>query len=246
MTDPALSVSHGYLLGGRVRYAQPVAGFRSGIEPVMLAAAIPAKAGERILEAGPGAGAALLCLMARIPGIEGVGVERDPALARLAQANADDNAWPNLRFVAGDIVETPLDGVFDHACTNPPYHAATGTRSPDDTRERAKRLDSGLLARWAVAMGRALRHRGTLTFILPAGLVPEACTAMAMAHCQPSVLFPLWPRHGQPAGLVILQSIRNGRGTLRISPGLVLHAAGQAYTEHANASLRDGAALQLD
>ncbi|HLB98700.1 MAG TPA: SAM-dependent methyltransferase, partial [Acetobacteraceae bacterium] len=61
-----MKLTEGHLLGGRVRYAQPREGFRSGIEPVMLAAAVPARTGERVLEAGSGAGAALLCLAARV------------------------------------------------------------------------------------------------------------------------------------------------------------------------------------
>ena len=50
MTD----ITHGHLLDGRVRYAQPAKGFRSGIEPVLLAASIPARAGQRVLEGGTG------------------------------------------------------------------------------------------------------------------------------------------------------------------------------------------------
>jgi tRNA1(Val) A37 N6-methylase TrmN6 len=44
----------GTLLGGRVSYRQFAAGHRSGFEPVFLAAAVPAQAGERVLEAGTG------------------------------------------------------------------------------------------------------------------------------------------------------------------------------------------------
>ena len=46
------------LLGGRVPYVQPTHGHRSGIEPVLLAASIPARAGHMVLEGGAGAGAA--------------------------------------------------------------------------------------------------------------------------------------------------------------------------------------------
>ena len=78
--------TRGNLLGGRVSYAQPARGFRSGIEPVLLAAAIPARPGERILEGGSGAGAALLCLAARVGQVQGVGIEQDPALASIGAA----------------------------------------------------------------------------------------------------------------------------------------------------------------
>ena len=60
-----MDTTEGTLLGGRVRYAQPARGYRTGIEPVLLAAAVPAVPGQAVLEAGTGAGAALLCLAAR-------------------------------------------------------------------------------------------------------------------------------------------------------------------------------------
>jgi len=52
------------LLGGRVRLLQAKVGYRAAIDPVLLAAAIPARAGQRVLDLGCGAGAASLCLAA--------------------------------------------------------------------------------------------------------------------------------------------------------------------------------------
>ena len=65
-----------------------------GIEPVLLAATIPARPGQVVLEGGTGAGAAMLCLAARVPGLRGVGLERQPPLAALAAANNRDSANP--------------------------------------------------------------------------------------------------------------------------------------------------------
>ena len=130
MTDRG-DQTDGHLLDGRVRYAQPRRGFRSGIEPVLLAAAIPARPGSRVLEGGSGAGAALLCLAARVPGVHGLGIEQDPALVALARQNAAANGWPDLRFMAADIASLPALDAFDHACANPPYHSDAGTPSPD-------------------------------------------------------------------------------------------------------------------
>ena len=47
-------------LGGRLEIAQPRAGYRAGIDPVLLAAAVPAKAGETVFDLGCGAGVAAL------------------------------------------------------------------------------------------------------------------------------------------------------------------------------------------
>jgi tRNA1Val (adenine37-N6)-methyltransferase len=235
-----MRITEGHLLNGRVRYAQPAEGFRSGIEPVLLAASVPARAGERVLEAGSGAGAALLCLSARVPGISGLGVERDAGLAALAARNALANGWPGLTFQAGDIADLAEGEPFDHACANPPYHAGGGTGSSEARRDSARRAVPALFGVWAVAMGRALRHRGTLTWIVSAAVVPACLAAMDQAGCPPACLLPLWPRLGMPAKLVLLRGVKGGRGPFRVAAGLVLHEPGEGFTAEADGLLRDG------
>ncbi|HET8997045.1 MAG TPA: methyltransferase [Acetobacteraceae bacterium] len=236
------AVTGGHLLGGRVRYLQPAEGFRSGIEPVLLAAAVPARPGERILEGGSGAGAALLCLAARVAGVIGTGVERDPALAELAAANAAANGLP-LQFIAAELETAALQGPFDHAMANPPYHAAGGPASPDAARETAKRGAPGLLTAWAERLGGSLRRHGSLTLILPAWRVAECLLAMQAAQCPPAAIQPLWPKAGREAKLVLVQGRRFGRAPLRLLPGLALHEADGSFTPRAEAVLRGGGKL---
>ncbi len=87
---PSFSVTDTFL-DGRVKARQPDSGFRSGTDAVMLAAAVPAQAGESALELGAGSGAASLCLAARVPGVVVTGVEIDGALVSLARDNAAAN-----------------------------------------------------------------------------------------------------------------------------------------------------------
>ena len=237
--------TQGHLLAGRIRYVQPRHGFRSGIEPVFLAAAIPARPGSRILEAGSGAGATLLCLAARVAGIHCVGIERDSALVALACKNAAANGWPHLHFHAADIATLPIGDAFDHACANPPYHDAGGTPSPDASRRTAKHATEGTLIVWAAALARRLRSRGTLTFVLAAAALPAAIAALAAAGCTPTAMLPLWPKPGQPAKLLLLRGIKGGRASFRVLPGLVLHTSDGRFTAEADAILRDGASLAL-
>jgi tRNA1Val (adenine37-N6)-methyltransferase len=245
MVDMHDHQTRGHLLDGRVQYAQPRHGFRSGVEPVLLAAAVPARPGSRVLEGGSGAGAALLCLAARVNGVHGLGVEQDPALVALAQQNAAANGWPELRFMAADIASLPALEPFDHACANPPYHSEAGTPSPDAFRRTAKRAVTGLLAVWATALARPLRQRGTLTFILPSALLPEAAAAFLAAGCTPTTLLPFWAKPRQPAKLLLLSGIKGSRAPFRVLHGLVLHAPDGGFTAEADAILRGGAALEL-
>ena len=56
-------------LCGRLRLLQPLQGYRAATDPVLLAAACPAEPGQSVLDLGCGAGAAALCLGARVPGL---------------------------------------------------------------------------------------------------------------------------------------------------------------------------------
>jgi tRNA1(Val) A37 N6-methylase TrmN6 len=239
------TVTHGHLLAGRVAYAQPGAGFRSGIEPVLLAAAVPARPGDRVLEAGSGAGATLLCLTARVAGVRTTGIEKNEQLTALARQNAEANGWTAMCLLATDIADAAFVETFDHACANPPYHPVDGTPSPDAARDTAKRDSPGLLAVWASALSRSLKPRGTLTLILPSTALPRAVTALVDSGCTPTALLPLWPKLGRPAKLMLLRGVKGGRSPFRVLPGLVLHTPGGDYTPEANAVLRDGAALPI-
>ena len=230
---------------GRVRYAQARHGFRSGIEPVLLAAAVPARPGARVLEGGSGAGAALLCLAARVPGVRGLGIEQDPALVALAQRNAAANGWPDLRFMAADIASLPaLDAIRPRlrqsALSRRRRHAIAGC-VPPRRQARSRRAAGGL----GTALARPLRPRGTLSFILPAASLAEAMTAFVAAGCAPTSLLPLWAKPRQPAKLLLLRGIKGSRAPLRVLPGLVLHAPDGTFTAEIDAILRGGAALDL-
>ena len=134
-------------LDGRVKVAQPQTGFRSGLDAVMLAAAVPATAGQTVLELGAGAGTASLCLVARVPGILVTGVEIDESLAALAARNAAANS-ADCKFAAADIFALPSDlkREFDQVLANPPFHGE-GQASPDPMRAAAL-MDGGALRDW--------------------------------------------------------------------------------------------------
>src|SRR4051794_26358441 len=71
-------------LGGQLRLRQPRTGHRAGHDAMLLAAATPARPGDRVVEFGAGVGAAGLGVARRAAGIELVLVEIDASLASLA------------------------------------------------------------------------------------------------------------------------------------------------------------------
>lgn len=232
------------LLDGRVRLRQPRRGLRAGLDAVLLAAGVPARPGQRVLEAGCGSGAGFLCLAARVPGLAIIAVERDPALAALAGENAAANGLgPRVEVIVGDVRDLALArrlATCDHAFANPPYWP--GGTTPPDTARRTATHEEASLADWARFLAAPLPRRGSLSLILPAARLDAAMAALAAAGCGGTRVLPFWPRAGLPAKRVLLQAWREGRGPARLEPGMVLHDAA-GFTQEAEAVLRGGNAL---
>jgi tRNA1(Val) A37 N6-methylase TrmN6 len=228
------------LLNGRVRLLQPRHGFRAAIDPVLLAAFVPARTGQRVAEFGCGTGAAFLCLAARLGALEVEAVEQDEALAGLARRNAALNGV-TAQVRAADLRRAALAPAA-HVFANPPYWPG-GTASPVGARRRAAHEDAAL-ADWVAAMSAALRPGGTLTLVLPAARWGEATSLLRGAGIGAPRLLPLWPRAGVAARRILLQGRKGARGPGEILPGLALHE-GHAFAAAADRVLRDGAALPL-
>ena len=235
-------------LCGRLRLWQPAQGYRAATDPVLLAAACPAEAGDRVLDLGCGAGAAALCLGARVPGVVLAGLEVQPEYADLARRNAERNGMV-MEVVEGDLTAMPraLRRDFDHVIANPPYYPAGGTPSPVAARARALQVDTPL-GDWVQAAARRLAPGGWLTLICGADGLPQVLAAMGSKLGSASVL-PLQPREGRPALRILLRARKGGKGAFRLLAPFTLHQGPahdgdrESYTPGANAVLRKGADL---
>lgn len=224
------------LLGGRVRLLQPARGYRVAVDAVLLAAAVDAVPGQRILDLGAGVGAVGLCLAARVPGCTVVGIELQPALAELAIRNAGLNAaGDHLRTIVHDLASAlPPDlAPFDHVATNPPYlAAAVADPSPDPSKALATVETSADLARWlAVATG-ALKPAGTLTLVHRSDRLEEI-----VGHLVRLGWGRVTVKRLPPAARVLVRA-RFGAPARHDSPPLLLHRPEGGYTDEAEAVLR--------
>jgi tRNA1Val (adenine37-N6)-methyltransferase len=231
-------------LGGELTLWQPRRGYRAATDPVLLAAAVPALAGQSVLDLGCGGGTAILCLMRRIAGLHGSGLELQPEYAALARRNAAENRLA-LEVFEGDVAAMPkaLRALhFDHVLTNPPWFGS-GTRAGDPGREAANRQAIGLQD-WIGAGLRRLKPGGSMTVIHRAESLGHLLAAMTPG-CGALQILPLAPREGREAGRVILRGIKGSRAALRLLAPLVLHDGsthgkdGDDHGAEARAILRD-------
>lgn len=241
-----LPVTEDALLGGRLRLLQPRDGYRAAIDPVLLAAAVRAGAGESVLDLGCGVGAASFCLAARVPDLRVTGLEIQPELAELARRNSALNGMEEcFRVTEGDAARPPeaLEG-FDHVMTNPPFHEPESGTAPGNASRAVAHMEGGLdLAGWLKAAIKALRPKGRLVLIHRADRLPGILAALKGRGVGEVTVLPLLPRADRPAGRVIIAARKGVRTPFRLLPGLVLHREGGAYTAEAEAVLRGGGGL---
>jgi len=244
-----LAVTEDGLLGERVRLRQPAQGPRVAIDPVFLAASIPAEPNQQILDAGCGAGAAMLCLAARVPQCRVIGFELQRDLVRLAGDNVLLNGMADrLSVMVGDLLQPPprlSPGMFDHVMANPPFiERGRGSRVSDPAKAAATIEGDAALGDWVRFALVMVRAKGTVTFIHRADRI-DALLAQLAGRAGGIVVFPLWPKAGQPAGRILVQARKEVAAPAGLAPGLVLHEANGRFTAAADAILRGGEALPL-
>jgi tRNA1(Val) A37 N6-methylase TrmN6 len=245
---PELPYSEDTLLAGRVRLRQPLVGYRAAIDPVLLAAAVPAGPADTVLDIGCGAGAAALALAVRAPcRVTGIEAQRD--LVRLAGDNIVLNDLAGRVVVmVGDLLRPPPrlePGSFAHVMANPPFLDATAAvPSPDRAKAAATIEGEADLAAWVRFALAMVRPKGSITFIHRADRM-ERLLAQLAGRAGEIVVFPLWAGHDKPAKRVIIRARKDVATPTRLTTGLVLHEADGRYTAAADAVLRGGEALVL-
>jgi tRNA1(Val) A37 N6-methylase TrmN6 len=241
-------------LGGRLRLKQPRRGHRIGHDAILLAAACPAREGERVVDLGAGVGAAGLAVALRVPATIITLVEVDADLAALAAENARlngvaervsaavlDVAAPARAFAAAGLAPESVARVL----MNPPFNDPARQRESPDHRRRLAHADpGGTLAGWIKTAARLLHPRGTLTLIWRAVGLGEVVRALDPAFGGVTVL-PVHSKAGEPAIRILVRATKASRAPLALLPGLVLNDCAGRPTAESEAVLRDGAVLPL-
>jgi tRNA1(Val) A37 N6-methylase TrmN6 len=236
------------LLGGLIHLEQPRRGQRASADAVMLAAAVPARAGQQVLELGCGSGVGMLCLAARVPKARIDGIELQSDLVALCARNiAANDMEDRLRVAAGDIrkrVSGITPNSYDHVFANPPYFDSLRHRaSPHAGRATARsEADEADLGHWIAAMLRHAKPGGGLTLIHKTDRLADLLAALDPKAGAIRVI-PLWSKAGQPAKRIIVRAIKGSRAPLTLDPGILLHQPDGSYFPEVDAVLRAGAAF---
>jgi tRNA1(Val) A37 N6-methylase TrmN6 len=244
-------------IGGRVEAVQPAQGHhRSGLEAVLLGAALEAEFAGTIADLGAGAGVAGMVAAARCANARVILVDRDSealACARAALGRPANTAFAaRVSVVEADIEAAEAQrtaaglgrGVADVVLTNPPFHLPATTTAPSGgSRAAAHVMGSGGLDTWFRTAASSLKAGGRLIVIFRADGISTLLAALVRRFGGLDIL-PIQPRAELPAHRILVQGIKGSRAATRLLPPLVLHGAtGSAYVSAVEAILRGGAGM---
>ncbi len=243
-TDSTVDVFH----RGAFHVVQPKRGHRSGIDAMILAAAVPSGFSGAVCDLGAGAGAAGLAVAARCPKAHATLVEIEPAMiaharrtlalpqnaalaARVAVIEADATARRGAREAAG-----LADGSFDFAIANPPFNKPADRRTPDVLKASAHVMqDSLLFEAWVRTAAALVKTRGGIALIARPQSIADIIAALE-GRFGGAELLPVHPRAEEPAIRIVVRARRASKAALSLMPPLILHGqTGDAFTDRADA-----------
>jgi tRNA1Val (adenine37-N6)-methyltransferase len=217
------------LLRGRVTLLQPARGFRSSLDPILLAGFLSPPFG-RVLDIGCGTGALAFLLMNADPGGRCVAVELQPRLARLARAGAARNGFSSrLTVIESDVRALPEERLptasFDLVATNPPFRRLDeGMASPDDEKARAHHEITLTLSQWSAIAARVVRPNGRVAVVFAADRLGELLLRFEADGLFATRVRTVHPDGERPATRVLVEARRGrSRPSLVVETPLIVH-----------------------
>ena len=238
------------LLGGRFEVEQPKKGYRIAVDTLLLASAVPASAGQKVLELGCGVGGVMLALASRVGGVCITGLDIQPEMVALCESNIRRNSFEErLRAAVVDIVHMPAEhcSIYDHVMINPPYHdhkthTVSAQLSKRIAHAESDEVDLGV---WIDRAFLCLKDGGMLTLIHRADRLEEIA-GMLQKHALQTLIKPIIARDSVPAKRVIIRALK---GEPPSEPQtmlpFILYGSENRYSEAADAVLRQAAFLSF-
>ena len=229
-------------LGDKVLLKQSKKGLRATSDSVLVAALVPVKNGESVLDVGAGNGVIGCCLNARVP-CQITAIETQPDLCSLIQENADLNKT-KMEVIQQDIFSKYdlLKGkLFHHVVTNPPfYEISKNTRqNPEQRKAYVQNFD---LKKWMEYCLKHLRAKGTFNLIHRPEMLGQILPVLEKKLGNIEI-FPIISKEGEPAKRILIRGILNKKGCSTLHSPLIMHTKENKRTELAEKILRFGGAI---
>lgn len=225
---------------GELKIYQPSAIFKFTIDPLLLAAFLPVRSQETILDLGTGAGVVPLWLTGYRGVRQVVGLELQPEIAALARRNVALNQFDTrITIVEGDLRTPPpelSDRRFDWVVSNPPYWSPVTHQVPTSSLLACAKFELACnLSEVITAAARFCRDRGRVALIHLPERLTDLLSLMRAARLEPKRLCLVHPKPETAPHRVLVEGIKHGRPGLKVCKPFIIHQPDGEFTPEMNA-----------
>lgn len=217
-------------LGGKLRFIQPMNGYRAGVEPVLLAAALPINIKGRVLDMGCGVGTAGLCSLWHNPNLHMVGIEANHLATEHAKRNAILNNMGEraeiYEQILGDedFVDPLKSDEVDAVITNPPWFEKAHSQRAEGSRGAGRQEGEISLDIWLDYCIRKLRTGGLIAIIHRSHRMGDILQIFK-GRIGNIKIIPIYSKQYQPAKHVIILGNKARKTPLELRAGFIMHDA---------------------
>lgn len=219
-----------------MRILQKEAGFRFGMDAVLLADFARVDAKDTVVDFGTGTGILPLLLKGRGKGTTFHAFEIQQHMADMARRSMALNGLEETVTVHALPVEEALSVLspcsVDAIVCNPPYGTpGTTLLNPSDTLRLARHQTAEGLSAWLTMAFRLLKGKGRLSVVYPAPRMLEMMQAMERSHLTPKRFRLIYPTAAKPANLVLIEAVKDAKPMLHPEPPLIVYEADGSMTQ---------------
>jgi tRNA1(Val) A37 N6-methylase TrmN6 len=233
MKFPPDNLTNDSILGGRIKLLQPKIGYRVAIDPIVLAHFVNIKPGEKILDAGCGAGTVSLILKSKEKLAQVTAIDVDEEMCSICRQNS------RLNFLEIEVKNIAIERInedfslqnrlFDHVVTNPPFFKQKSSRVSES--KKLANFETINLADWIASCVKKLKNNGILSIIHQASRIDDILQALKNIAGS-VVIIPIFPKKNCAANRVVVQAKKSGKSEAKICFGIVAHNDDGSYSEH--------------
>ncbi len=212
---------------GRLKILQKKEGYRFSIDAILLSQFASLRKDEKVMDLGTGCGILPLLLSKTAKGSIFVGVEIQKTLAECATKNVHLNHLEDrISILCQDYRQLRGSfppGSFDVVLSNPPYRRArTGRLNPSTEKAIARHEIKGTLKDLLSIASYLLCNKGRGYFIFPASRAIDLLVGLRHERLEPKRVQFVYPRAGEPAKFLLVESIKSSGVELKLMPPLLL------------------------
>lgn len=242
---------------GAFEVLQPAArGNRSGMDALLVAAALPKNASGVLADLGSGAGVSGLAALNLNPELKLSCVEKNPQMADLARKSlhlsCNSKLFIKTKVIELDVTSSGVDRLkaglapdsVNHVIMNPPYNTLRERPPKDAMRAEAFMMGEGGIDAWFRTAAAIVKPGGTLAIIYRTENLGEvlACSQGRFGGLE---IMPIHSRADEAAKRIIVRGTRASRAPMAIVPGFVVHNDDGSFTARADAIFKGTARLDF-